>query len=64
MPRADDEEAVSWAVEATKHGKSAQFDFEKLLADVNNRPDGVGQSSVRAPSGMLRMVRVGFRCQS
>ena len=33
---------MSWAVEATKRGafnfirKSAQFDFEKLLADVNN----------------------------
>jgi DNA-binding NtrC family response regulator len=37
-----DDEAVPWAVEATKRGafnfvrKSAQFDFEKLLADVNN----------------------------
>src|ERR1017187_3300554 len=36
------EEAVSWAVEATKRGafnfirKSAQFDLEKLLADVKN----------------------------
>ena len=35
----DDQEAVSWAVEATKRGafnfvrKSAQLDFEKLLAD-------------------------------
>ena len=38
----DDQEAVSWAVEATKRGafnfirKSAQLDFEKLLADVSN----------------------------
>ena len=38
----DDKEALSWAVEATKRGafnfirKSAQFDFEKLLADVDN----------------------------
>jgi len=38
----DDSEALSWAVEATKRGafnfirKSAQFDFEKLMADVNN----------------------------
>ena len=38
----DDSEALSWAVEATKRGafnflrKSAQFDFEKLVADLNN----------------------------
>jgi DNA-binding NtrC family response regulator len=37
-----DDEAVSWAVEATKRGafnfirKSAQFDIEKVLTDVNN----------------------------
>jgi DNA-binding NtrC family response regulator len=41
----DDNEAVPWAVEATKRGafnfirKSAQFDLEKLLADVNNALD-------------------------
>jgi DNA-binding NtrC family response regulator len=41
----DDEEAVSWAVEATKRGafsfirKSAEFDIAKVLADVNNALD-------------------------
>ncbi len=41
----DDSEALTWAVEATKRGafnfirKSAQFDFEKLLTDVNNALD-------------------------
>ncbi len=40
--KADDQEAVSWAVEATKRGafnflrKEARFDREKFLADVSN----------------------------
>lgn len=39
---ADDTQAVQWAVEATKRGafnflrKSAQFDRQKLIADINN----------------------------
>jgi DNA-binding NtrC family response regulator len=53
----DDNEAVSWAVEATKRGafnfvrKGARFDIEKLVADVTNAVEHKRQNE---EAGMLR----------